>query len=405
MPVKPRKFNIKDASERARRAAELASQVEAQRIGKDVSTDEPAYERALVGMDLYNLEPPEYILDNYITTRSLIMINAAPNYGKSLVAVSWAMSLAHGIPWSGHEAKKSKVLYLTQEGTSGFPMRVQAWRQLRRWGPISENFILYPFHMDLGVRENQAQSGWTELTELVEHFEPEVIIIDPFADYFSGQENDARDVGAFTTKLREEFINKYGLTVIIPAHTSKASESGGSARGSSALPGAADREFTLSTVFRVDDKSAGYTTEGDPMCTKLSCKKAKDGARPNPWYAKFIEFDLDTTDMREDHDFGPGGAKSVVLDGIPREEFSRLEEAAKRGMAPADEFLDDAILRIVKDLGGVAKLADIKDAMDPTKYNLPSTNQMVRNMVGQGLLDNPERGVYALPGTEDLEEL
>jgi hypothetical protein len=92
--------------------------------------------------------------------------------------------------------------------------------------------------------------------EMVEQYKPDVVVIDPMANFHSGDENVVRDVIRVTSKLDE--IRALGSAVILVHHHGKASTErsnvGHKARGSTALPGWYDTHLSLEKADKENKK-------------------------------------------------------------------------------------------------------------------------------------------------------
>src|SRR5207253_746622 len=67
-----------------------------------------------------------------------------------------------------------------------------------------------------GVHLDQA-AGLDLVRRLIESCEPDLLVVDPFSRYFSGDENSARDVGAFVAAL-DSVVEAYAVSIIVVHH-------------------------------------------------------------------------------------------------------------------------------------------------------------------------------------------
>jgi hypothetical protein len=72
-------------------------------------------------------EPLRWLIKDYLQQETLSLLFGDPASGKSLLALDWAASLATGLPWRGHQAAPSPVVYLAGEGHFGIKRRLLAW--------------------------------------------------------------------------------------------------------------------------------------------------------------------------------------------------------------------------------------------------------------------------------------
>ena len=95
-----------------------------------------------------------YLIKGLLPRRGLAVIWGTHKCGKSFIAFDMGMHIALGWPYRGRRVQKGAVVYLAPEG-SGFPARVEAWRQ-RFLTAIPMTFNLsaaahHPFHPFLAL--------------------------------------------------------------------------------------------------------------------------------------------------------------------------------------------------------------------------------------------------------------
>lgn len=344
------------------------------------------------GQEVTELPQPTYLLDGWIPRGSMTFLTGHGNSGKSLLAISWAQAIARGYQWAGHDTlTPGKVLYLTQEGVGGIPHRIKAWMLQRETENWEENFGLLPATLQLGAtgdgREPEYGADWGFVLELIEEHDPVAIFIDPFADYFRpGAENSNDDVRLWASFAREHILNRPNApALVVMAHTSDANKRGGENRGATALYDAADRMYTITTHFPGEDKSGGFTSEGNPTAMKVSTLKSKDGARPGVWFGKFIEHDVEEAI----------GGTSVTVDGISQQEYQYLTKATNASLASGVGVgnTDAEVMSLAVRLE-VFTPSDLMEGM-PTA-NRQTVQSALNRLVKEDRLVKVERGVYAL---------
>jgi len=79
--------------------------------------------------ELLALPDPEWLIVGLLVENSLAVLYGPFRSYKSFVAVDWALSLATGIDWCGHQVSQCDVLYILGEGVPGTKLRVVAWLQ------------------------------------------------------------------------------------------------------------------------------------------------------------------------------------------------------------------------------------------------------------------------------------
>jgi hypothetical protein len=228
-------------------------------------------------MDLEEIEaldPPEYLIQDYLVRDTLAMLFADRGVGKSFLAIDWSMHIATGKDWQGHKVQKAEqVLYIVAEGVKGFGVRTRAWKQ---------------FHNELGRRlpvkalpmaANLSDPEEVEnLAKAVEILKPSLIVIDTLARSTAGaDENGARDMGIVVANA-DRLRRISGACVLILHHSGHQDKSRG--RGSSTLGGAIDTELGLS----------GKTSDGR---LKLEVTKQKDDEEAPDRFLDVLRVEVD----------------------------------------------------------------------------------------------------------------
>lgn len=218
----------------------------------------PGAHRLYSTSELLRLPPPEWLIDGIIPKGGVVALYGPPGTYKTFVAMDMAMSVACGIPWQGHEAKKGFVAYIAAEGGTGISIRVAAWAKehdmpesLIDVGWLTEAIPVYAESEDLA-------DVMRRVSEEIER-DPALIVIDTLARCFDGDENQQEDMGRFiggVDRLRKEF----GATVLVVHHTRL---DGQRERGNTAFRGAADTMLAVGVGERHGD-------------IRLTCSKQKD---------------------------------------------------------------------------------------------------------------------------------
>jgi hypothetical protein len=207
--------------------------------------------------ELLELPEPTWLIRGVLPEQALAVLYGAPGSAKTFLSIDWALHVATGRQWLGHDVRRAGVAYVVAEGVGGWPKRVRAWGEENGTVADSAFAALSPGVNLLDPADNAALRD--ELRALPEP--PALVIVDTLARcLIGGDENSARDVGqaiAALDALRADF----GATVLIIHHTAKGEEA--EERGSSALRGAADSMHKL-------------TWDEDRLV--LSCQKQKDSA-------------------------------------------------------------------------------------------------------------------------------
>lgn len=226
------------------------------------------------------LKPIQWLVRNYVEADSLALMFGDPGCGKSFAAIDLACCIATGTPWHSNKTTQGPVFYIAGEGQNGLARRFAAWTQ--------HNAI--PLHdAPLFASHRPAQlcnaGAAAEVANAVDELEvatgqsPVLIVVDTLARNFGGDENSQEDMGAFISNL-DNFLRKSGewnATVLVVHHSGHADKSRG--RGSSALKGAVDAEYSLS--------------KDETGVVRLEATKMKDAEQPPPLAFKLETLPID----------------------------------------------------------------------------------------------------------------
>ena len=208
--------------------------------------------------------PTEWLVKNWFPRRGIGMIFGASNAGKSFVALDLMLTLTTDLgSWHGFKARRASGLYLCGEGNYGMRKRVALWAQEHQ---VSD---LGAFKVTKGPKRINEGSELAYIEEQIEisGFRPDLIVVDTLNMHYSGDENDAQDMGTFIAAIKE-LSDRYSAFVLIIHHTGVSREAADRARGSSALNGALDVSVCVSN-------EDGYLT--------LNQVKQKDAERLAPF--------------------------------------------------------------------------------------------------------------------------
>lgn len=172
-----------------------------------------------------------YLLRGLIAPGELSVWWGAPKCGKSFLLLRVAYGLALGLGMWGRTAKACRVLYVAAEGEGGFAARLLVLS--KQLGDAGDAFQYIPQRVTVGPPSHDLQAVIAASHDMG----AEVIVLDTLARTFGdGDENAARDMGGFVASL-DRLRAETGAHVAVIHHGTK---EGASARGSSALSGAAD---------------------------------------------------------------------------------------------------------------------------------------------------------------------
>lgn len=154
-----------------------------------------------------------------------MMLSGASKSGKSFMLIELALCLASGQPWLGYPCKECKVLYVNLEiAGSSFLKRVDDVSdaiKLNRseWNLNLKILNLRGFHATLEqIRGALIAMALDEEADTGVPFS--AIILDPIYKISNGEENSAKDVGAFCSQL-DIICRETGSAIIFSHHHSK----------------------------------------------------------------------------------------------------------------------------------------------------------------------------------------
>ena len=163
------------------------------------------------------IESPQGIV---LAEKEIWQITGSGKEGKSLFVKNLAIGLATGRSMYGLQiTKPHKVLYLNGENS---PRTMQMrFRLMRDFYAVDEqtarlmkrNFVFTDVRFSLTTSLN-------EIVFNLEYIKPDILIIDPMKNYYSGNEDKAEHMRLFFDSLRD-LIEQFNFSAIIVHHTGK----------------------------------------------------------------------------------------------------------------------------------------------------------------------------------------
>ena len=202
--------------------------------------------RKVVRSEVGRLPRPVWLIEDTLDLASDAWLIGASGSYKSFVALDWACHVATGKPWHGKRVRQGTVLYVLAEGLSGISKRLDAWESLNGT-TVPDDFVILPeaVYATLDPRAKLAERAspmWRELVEMTGVDRPALIVLDTQARMTIGlNENDSSDMG-FWADCVAGLKAASGACVLVVHHTGR---KGPDARGSSAIDGAQDMEWTV----------------------------------------------------------------------------------------------------------------------------------------------------------------
>jgi hypothetical protein len=239
-----------------------------------------------------------------------------------------ACSVATGTPWHGRKVKQGAVVYLAGEGQGGIKRRLRAWEKARSVSLATAPMFVSTRAVSL-LTVDAALAVVEEIEAMLPEGEvPRMVVIDTVARAFvGGDENSSLDMGMFINILDNLIKARWGAHVLLVHHAGKDASKG--ARGSSALKGALDQEFSV---------------EKHLLARKLSCTKMKDAEVPEPIGFKLVSVHLATVTDEFDEEVEITSAVPEMLSA------ANTPISGKRGAAQREEGSLDMTPRALADL-------------------------------------------------------
>ena len=202
----------------------------------------------LVRADRLEIAAPKFLIQDVLEAETLAVVFGPPGSGKSFVVVDWACAIATGSAWHDKAVRQGPVIIALGEGAAGFSRRLRAWQIAR--GVSLVGAPLFVSKRAAALIEKPSVAALVEAVEAEAEAagDPALVVFDTLARNSGGiDENSAKDMGE-VIKACDALKERFGCAVLLVHHSSKNLEAG--ARGSSALKGAADAEYIVSTDRR-----------------------------------------------------------------------------------------------------------------------------------------------------------
>lgn len=296
--------------------------------------------RVLDSAALDLVKPLDPLVHGFLSLDTCAWVIGQPGHGKSFVALDMALSVATGRPWHGARVSGGTALYVAAEGARGVRARVRAWESRYNDGKTVDRFGIYPDPVQVDGPE------WSTFVAMCSIDRPSMIVFDTQARVSTlYDENSNSEMGRFIEAV-EGLRRTSGACVVIIHHETK---SGGTARGASAILGAAQTELTV-------------TRDRDLIVVRTTKQKDHEPA-PDLMLRMQPETGAPVTD---DSELSTPGVGSIVLVAATGEVPGVIEHPATvraRVMDAlqheSDRALVDVVMRVFAETGGEGTRAEI----------------------------------------------
>jgi hypothetical protein len=183
---------------------------------------------------------------NLLDRSGAMLISGPQKIGKSLFASQLALALGDRKAFLGFTPSKTEYQTLIlQAEVSPKRMQERFQKQVQCFGlPALGNVLSASVYSSIKLDNDE---GLGIVRGLVDQYQPDLVIVDPLANFHCGDENVAQDVLRVTTVLDD--IRSMGPAICLVHHHGKNSSErtnvGYKARGSTALPGWYDTHLSL----------------------------------------------------------------------------------------------------------------------------------------------------------------
>lgn len=293
-------------------------------------------------VDSLQVKEIDWLVEGYIESDSLAVIFGEPGCGKSFIAISLACAIATGTPWYGRKVRQGAVIYIAGEGHNGLARRFRAWEIGS--GHSLSGVNLFKSHKSAPLIDAAALQQVIESIDAL-GVEVAAIFVDTLARNYGGDENSTQDMSAYIANL-DVLRHRYHCFVGSVHHSGKASP--GQARGSTALRGAMDAEYSVDR-----DEVSGIIV--------FTNKKMKDGEVPSP-----VQFSIKSVGLGV---LDSGGCEITggYLESVDLSEFIDATKLSAEYMGKNQRKALEALERLAyahKDVGGLVTLDDWREACD-----------------------------------------
>ncbi len=311
--------------------------------------------------------------DALLVPGECLMVPGTGGVGKTLFVTSMAANMALGenvLKWQ--LSKPLKVLLVQAELPPQFfqqriSVLIEAYEiaDASRASTLKDNIFIADVNraFDIASKEDTASQI---LGEIVETYAIDIVIIDPFLSFFSGNENDNNEVRRALDNLKRGVAERYGCGLIITDHQPKYSNSDKNKEQQNSMRGAgAKRDFAASVIALNSTKTpAGQ----HGTFIKATIDKMRYGKVPRePFVIKrdgysFRHFvykgnDIELHDIAKALDDAGSGLSSRAIQSLITKEFSLSDHDARNKIK---EAVDEGLIvtapgkrnALIHDLGG-----------------------------------------------------
>lgn len=193
---------------------------------------------------LLALPEPEWMIQDILRQQMAAALWGPPNWGKSFIALDWALCVAAGVPWLGRfPTIQSPTVYMAGEGAASLQKRVAAWKEAY---DVEDMGAAYFQVRPLPLREEEtveaiiaALDGYSTGTDV--GLNPGFVVIDTLSQFFGGGDENGPDMAQLVYNVRR-LSQEQNLSILLVHHSNA---TGLRERGHTALRGNVDAMFEV----------------------------------------------------------------------------------------------------------------------------------------------------------------
>jgi len=165
------------------------------------------------------LQPPSFLIKDYVPEFHLTLISAAPKCFKSTIAEYFAAHIAAGRPlWDGEPIKRRKVAYIDEEDC--LPHLYQNFEAIIA-GFSEEEKTAVRENLRLFSSQGFNFSDLNAMQKMFQDYKPEVVLVDTLRRALDGDENESGDIANLYAEALAPAMRDYNITWILLHHNRK----------------------------------------------------------------------------------------------------------------------------------------------------------------------------------------